>query len=61
MLYRIKKYKNTSYFEPFCPECNDYIELGDCLFIGEEVLCSIHNNCERLGYKKDIPNEYLSY
>jgi hypothetical protein len=59
MITRIVEYESNEYFEIFCPECNEFIELGDCLFNGEEVLCLIHNNSERLGLKKDMPNEYL--
>ena len=59
MISRIVEYEDNKYFEIFCPECDSYLTLGEVIFNGEEVLCLIHNESERLGFKKDIPNEYL--
>jgi len=61
MISRIIDYKGKKFFEVFCPECNCYLDLGEVIFKGEEVLCLIHNESERLGFKKDINNEYLSH
>lgn len=61
MISRITKYNDQEFFEIYCPDCDDYLTIGEVIFLGEEVLCSIHNDSERLGFKKDIPHEHLSY